>query len=312
MATRKKQLLAEPSAETLREITDTTSKVTVEYKKISGMMIRYAESGKENKEHVLLVHGGGVSTGLTSWAGILPIIGNEYHVLAPDLPGYGKSPKPKEHTTLKYYSGFIEKFMHRFGIERVNVIAESFGGGIAIDFTLNNKEMVKSLALIDAYGFYNKQFSAPAYLLTRLPAPVQRSMINTIVKSDFLTKKVLKSLIRDKQGADINANEIKFVQKYVAEHNVTEACLEFVQSEITRKGTRSDFTNRISEFNNSGIPMIFIHGTKDALFPIENQKRIAEKLVNAEFVPIETAHLPGETNPEKVNNALLAFLKRTK
>lgn len=285
-------------------------KIAIGYTRISGLQVRYAESGKENEKKVLMLHGGGVSTGYNSWADIIPAIASEYHVLAPDLPGYGRSHKPKAKATLNYYSDFVDNFMKHMEINKAHIIAESFGGGIAVGFTLEHKEKVKSLILIDSYGFFNKKFPMETYLLTRINSGVQQFMIKTLVKNDFTASMILKSLLRGHNGTGVSESEIKFVQNYVAQHNITRACLEFVQSEIKRNGVRSDFTDRIAELNEMGIPILFIHGTRDALFPIEQQRRAAAKLNNAEFLPVEAAHRPELTNPEIVTPAIFKLLKR--
>ena len=285
-------------------------KISIAYTKVAGLHIRYAEVGRDNDKKVLMIHGGGVSSGAVSWSKIMPVIGAEHHVIAPDLPGYGKSQKSREKATLAYYADFTESFMKHMHIKRADIIAESFGGGIALGFTLEHKERVNSLALIDAYGFFDKKFPLAAYLLTRIPADIQQSLIKNLAKSDAAFSAVLKILLKGHNGNGPSNGEAKIVQEYVQRRNLTEACLEFVQSEVTVHGIRSNFTNRIPELNSTGIPVLFLHGTRDGLFPIENQKKISEKINNSRFVSIDAAHQPEETNPEEVCREILALLKR--
>jgi pimeloyl-ACP methyl ester carboxylesterase len=284
-------------------------KTSIRTERIDSLRVRYAERGKSNESKVLMIHGGGVSLGFLSWSKMIPALASEHHVYAPDMPGYGGSEKSSEKATLGYHVGFIERFMDHLKIEQANIVAESFGGGIAMSYALEHTERVKSLSLIDSYGFVEKHFPLGAYALTRINAGVQQLIIKNLAKSEKLFGKTLNFLLDGSEDAELNREKVQVVRDYVTRHNLTVSCLEFVQGEVTTRGLRTNFLKKIKEINRTGIPVLFIHGTNDPLFPIEKQRQAAEKIRNARFVPIDAAHQPEATHPNQVSNEILQFLR---
>lgn len=285
-------------------------KISVERTEVAGLHIRYAELGKENKENLLMIHGGGISIGAGAWTKIMPLLGRDYHVIAPDMPGYGESQKPKEKISVNYYVGFIESFMEKMRISTANLVAESFGGGVAMEYSIEHRERVNNLALISSYGFADKKFSEEAYKLTRLSPQIQHVLIKAVAKSNLVASVLIKALLKGHNGSGPDNTQIYTIKDIVSKHDLSISCLEFVQSEVTKEGIRTNFNNKIQEINETGIPILFLHGTRDALFPIEKQREAAMKLRNARFVTMDSWHQPELTEPEQVSNEILKFLKR--
>src|SRR4051812_5878814 len=56
----------------------------------------YCEAGQENKEVLLFLHGSGPgANSISNWQHILPELAKEYHVIAPDMYGFGKTQHPE-------------------------------------------------------------------------------------------------------------------------------------------------------------------------------------------------------------------------
>ena len=101
-----------------------------------GYLTRYLEAGDPHRDPVLLIHDGawGASSS-TTWGSFIPELSEEYHVLAPDLLGYGGSDKVV----------FLDRSQHDFRIEHlsefvkaknisrpIHVVGNSFGGSNAL------------------------------------------------------------------------------------------------------------------------------------------------------------------------------------
>ena len=68
----------------------------------------YIEAGDASKETILFIHGGVGSSSYKSWKYQFLELSEKYHVISPDLPGYGKSPHPKDKCTLNFYVKFVK------------------------------------------------------------------------------------------------------------------------------------------------------------------------------------------------------------
>ena len=71
---------------------------------IDGNKIRYLESGS-SKKTLTLVHGLGASS--ERWQYVLPFFESDFHVIVPDLIGFGYSDKPIADYTIDYFSNFL-------------------------------------------------------------------------------------------------------------------------------------------------------------------------------------------------------------
>lgn len=114
---------------------------------IKGIKLVYYESGFGKP--LLFLHGGRLQA--LTHKNILLKLSKKYHVLAPDIPGYGQSSTPKELWNFKDYANFFDKFLKRIKIKEIIVVGYSLGGGIAYNVALASKK-VKKLVLINSAG----------------------------------------------------------------------------------------------------------------------------------------------------------------
>ncbi|MSV84458.1 MAG: alpha/beta fold hydrolase, partial [Actinobacteria bacterium] len=97
---------------------------------VHGHEIAYRTGGKGPV--VLLIHGMAGSSSM--WKPILPLISAEVTYLAPDLPGHGRSDKPRGDYSLGAQASMLRDLLSTLGHQRVSVVGQSLGGGIALQF----------------------------------------------------------------------------------------------------------------------------------------------------------------------------------
>src|SRR5258706_12960475 len=91
---------------------------------VYGTKIHYAEAG--SGPTVILLHGLGGNW--TNWAlNIGPLAAN-FHVLAPDQIGFGKSDKPLINYSIGTYVDFLDQFCKQLKVERASLVGVSMGG----------------------------------------------------------------------------------------------------------------------------------------------------------------------------------------
>lgn len=95
---------------------------------------------------LVMVHGLLVSSRYMLAAGVL--LAPRFPVYAVDLPGYGKSDKPRATQEIPCLSAILDRWMGALGLERAAVIANSFGCQVATDFALRYPERVARLVLV--------------------------------------------------------------------------------------------------------------------------------------------------------------------
>lgn len=110
---------------------------TVEqYREIAGFRTRYVEAGDKDAQPVLLIHDGAWGgAGSTTWGNSIPALAERYHVLAPDLLGFGGTDKvvytdrsPHE-PRIRHLLAFLAEVVPG---RAVHVVGNSFGGSVAL------------------------------------------------------------------------------------------------------------------------------------------------------------------------------------
>jgi len=119
----------------------------------NGIRTNYLESGSGD-EHVVLVHGSGPGvTSYANWRLVLPVLGEDFHCVAPDMVGFGYSERPENPDySVQTWADQTLGVMDALGIERAHMIGNSFGGAIALRLATQHPERVDKLVLMGSMG----------------------------------------------------------------------------------------------------------------------------------------------------------------
>jgi pimeloyl-ACP methyl ester carboxylesterase len=100
---------------------------------------------------VVLLHGlGGTHT---VWNEILPSLAEEFHVLAPDMRGHGRSPNPPGSTySFVEFAGDLERLLADHRLTSAHLVGLSAGGFLALWEAVHAPPKVRSLVLISSAG----------------------------------------------------------------------------------------------------------------------------------------------------------------
>lgn len=130
---------------------------------IQGLNVRYIDEGIGDT--ILILHGWASS--IDAWKKVveeLVVLG--FRAIALDLPGFGQSDEPKEIWSLKNYSQFINFFTKTLDLPNFTLLGHSFGGRIAIDYSIRHSRDLHALVLVAAAGIIrHRRLKAIIFLL---------------------------------------------------------------------------------------------------------------------------------------------------
>lgn len=111
----------------------------------------YLEGGiKSSADPILFIHGW--SVGIAPYQEAINILGQRYHVIAPTLPGLGKSSDANMTWNYNRYALFIIDFIKTLNLKKVHLIGHSLGGGISATVAALMPSLVSSITLVDSTG----------------------------------------------------------------------------------------------------------------------------------------------------------------
>lgn len=118
---------------------------------LGDVTVKYLEWGRPQLPKLLLLHGFADSKD-----GVLPYahaLSRRFHVIAPDLPGFGESEKPAKITyNLDQFETWITRFADKMHFDRFVLAGHSLGGAIAAELATKIPNRVQRLVLVSAAG----------------------------------------------------------------------------------------------------------------------------------------------------------------
>jgi len=135
-------------------MTTTTQKPEIGQSVVAnGIRTNYLEAGSGSGT-VVLIHGSGPGvTAYSNWRLVLPALGEDFHVLAPDMVGFGYSDRPYDvEYNVQTWADQTVGFMDAMGIKKAHLVGNSFGGAIALRIATQHPERVDQLVLMGSMG----------------------------------------------------------------------------------------------------------------------------------------------------------------
>lgn len=261
-----------------------------------GLKIKYDEYGKGNIKHVLFIHGLGSSS--LVWRDIPQALSEQFHAISVDLIGFGRSDKPPElDYTIRYFSQFIKSFLRQIGIndeDRITIVGHSLGGYIAVDYTIENKEQIDKIVLIDSSGMLNQ------------PTPLLEQYLSATLETDNIIRyKKVKRVFEDLLAERSRLLPI-VVDMFISTIGEPGAKHAF-QSAFKNSTTTTIDLKRLKQIED--IPCLIIWGQNDYLIPPDHSLKFKDILKDAKIVMVNDAgHSPFLEKTAIVYEKLRAFL----
>jgi len=258
---------------------------------LNGLKIRYLESGKGNRRHILFIHGLGSSA--DRWLDIPSVLSANFHTVALDLPGFGESDKPATvDYTIENFRETIVEFINKVVINdgKTSIVGHSLGGYIAAEVAIENKNMVERLVLIDSSGLLKK----PTLLL-------EEYLKVAINPTKDKVRKVFEQMV-----AVPTRIPSKLVEGFISRINLPNAKYAF-KSTLENSANKQIGLGRLKLIED--IPTLIIWGSEDKVIPPEHSRLFKEGIANSHIEIIQDAgHAPFAEKPDQVCEILRSFL----
>ena len=115
---------------------------------VDGLDVFYREAGRGDAPAILLLHGFPASSHM--FRNLIPALAGEFHVVAPDYPGFGQSAMPPRDTfayTFDALADVIEKFTDRIGRTRFAMYMQDYGAPVGYRLAERHPDRVTALVV---------------------------------------------------------------------------------------------------------------------------------------------------------------------
>ena len=280
-------------------------RVTFKTEKIDGLDIFYREAGPKEAPTVLLLHGFPTSSHM--FRNLIPQLADDYHVIAPDYPGYGNSSMPtvdEFEYTFDNMANVVEKLVQKIGVENYSLYLMDYGAPVGFRLAVRHPERVDSLIIQNgnAYSEGLREFWKPLKAYWK-----DQSDENAVPLKGLLT---------------IGATKWQYTEGVRNVESISPDTWNHVQPLLDRKGNQEIQLAMFLDYgSNPGRypkwqsylrkhqpPTLIVWGKNDQIFPAEGAHPYKRDLKNLEFHLLDTGHFALEEDGDVIANHIRKFL----
>ncbi len=254
---------------------------------------------------LLLLHG--IAGSSSTWLASMRLLESRFTLIAPDFLGHGASDKPDGDYSLGNHASAMRDLLHVLDVERVTVVGQSFGGGVALQFSYQYPEMCERLVLVDAGGL-GREVSWMLRLLAVPGVELVLPLLFPHVAGEW-GDSVLQ-FAHDRGVRNPRVVEMWRSYRSLTDPEYRRAFLRTMRSVIDTGGQSVSAIDRL--YMAGGLPTLVVWGADDRIIPLSHAYRVQEALPHSRLVVFPgVGHFPHAEVPERFVLALVDFIDGT-
>ncbi len=223
----------------------------------------------------------------------LAAFSGERRVVAPDFPGFGRSPRTPAQPDVRYYAEGVRNLLDRLGLERVVLGGVSMGGYVAFACMRLFPERVSALVLANTRPDPDSEEARES----RNEMALRVAQEGVEVLAEIQMERLLSPTTRE--------NDQELVERVRA--MILENSPDGAVAALGAMRERPDSTPLLAEI---GVPTLVVGGEEDAISSPEVMAGMADEIPDSRHVTLPRAgHLSNLEAPEEFNAALKGFLE---
>jgi pimeloyl-ACP methyl ester carboxylesterase len=258
--------------------------------------LHYVDSGTGRP--VVMIHGNAGDLHDFEF-GALDLLAREYHAIAFDLPGHGRSKMPHQAKgTIQEQAVTLHEAFTSLGIRNPILVGHSWGAAIALAYALLYPHDISALVLLSPAAYADHRHDTPAGFLLRVPL---LGHICIALLKPILGRRLLKQALKDAFSPDPVPND--YLDSAAAVWLERKHLEAFIKSD----GTVDQSLQELSPLYRKILaPVIIVTGDSDlAVSPEQSAFSLHKAIVNSQLIVVPHAgHQIPQIHPEVVLRAV--------
>jgi pimeloyl-ACP methyl ester carboxylesterase len=272
---------------------------------VDGVNVFYREAGPRNAPAILLLHGFPTSSHM--FRNLIPELADSYHVVAPDLPGFGFSDAPDRKNyryTFEQLAKTIAAFTQIVGLNRFAIYVFDYGAPVGFRLAIAHPERIAAIVSQNGNAYEEGLSEGWNPIQKYWKEPTEQ---NRLALRAFLTPEATKSqYIYGVQDESLVAPEA---------YQLDSALLARPGNEEIQLDLFGDYASNVAlypkfqeYFRTSRPPLLAVWGKNDPFFLPAGAQAFRRDIPNAEVQFLDTGHFAIETHVAEIASAMKKFL----
>lgn len=262
-----------------------------------GARIRFVEAGEgSDKPPLLLLHDFCATREI--WTSSLPKLAEKFHVLAPDLPGFGGSEKPDPQRYAYGWDAFASSLVDlvsALGLGRIHVCGHGMGGGIALQIAAHHPSLVHKLVLTSALVYPPQEHALER--TGRLP------LVGALLWRQAMSRALFRSYLHSTVYSGATRIPAHRAEELYERFNTPGARQAAHATLVAKADTRP----LIAHLPRVTADTLVVWGRDDQIAPVEHGRRLAREL-HGRFEVLECGRCPPDEKPDAFATTVSGFL----
>jgi pimeloyl-ACP methyl ester carboxylesterase len=273
---------------------------------VDGQTVFYREAGdKENAPTILLLHGFPTSSHM--FRNLIPALAHNFHLVAPDYPGFGYSSMPstdKFDYTFDHLAEIVDKFLTQIGVERYSLYVMDYGAPIGYRLAVKYPEKIDALIVQNgnAYDEGLGEFWEPLRDYWNEPSEKNKNALKKFLSMEATRWQYTHGV---KNENEINPDNWIHDQLLLERPGNNEIQLQLFYD---YKSNPPLYPQWQEYFRKYQPPTLVVWGRNDIIFPKEGAIRYQHDLKNIQIHLLNTGHFALEEEGDLIASLISRFL----
>lgn len=268
---------------------------------IDGLKLAYREAGAVDAPKLLLLHGFPTSSHM--FRDLIPLLTDRFHIIAPDLPGFGQSDDPKANT-FDSLAETIERFTEMVGFDRYAVYVFDYGAPVGFRLAIRHPERIAAIITQNGNAYVEGLSDAwnPIQAYWADPSPENRAALRSMLTAETTRWQYIHGVA---DPTRVSPDGYTLDVHYLDRAGADDVQLDLFGNYSSNVALYPAFQEYFREHK---PPLLAVWGDKDPFFLPPGAKAFKRDLPDAKIVFFDTGHFALETHASKIATQIRDFL----
>jgi pimeloyl-ACP methyl ester carboxylesterase len=277
------------------------------YVDVDGLKIFYREAGPVKAPVLLLLHGFPTSSHM--FRELLPRLADRFHIVAPDLPGFGRSDMPPRERfaySFELIATVIERFTEVMGLTRFALYIFDYGAPTGLRMALRHPERITAIITQNGNAYVEGLSDGwnPIRAYWQEPTPMNRETLRSMLTAETTRWQYVHGVADESL---VSPDGYALDSYYLSRPGVDDIQLDLFGDYKSNVALYPAFQQYFREHQPR---LLAVWGKHDPFFLPAGAEAYKRDLPSAEVRFFDTGHFALETHAREIADAITAFLTR--